>query len=469
MSGEQDLQNLQMSQIPGTLFTTDLSQRTRFFFSQPGTFIFPGRIYTREGTINTIIMALSKEQLEELYNKYVQNKCTQQELDALINELGFIGENVQDDTITQLFNATWDGLEVFPDKYQLPELPLPQAIACETPVVNMYPVKRRWGQVAAAASILLVLGVAAYWVVRTRETKPATTTASTIKDISPGGNKAILTLADNSTIVLDSAANGKLAQQGQATITKSGDGQLSYSSPSNEGKQRDAKMLLFNTLRTPRGGQYQLVLPDGSKVWLNAASAITYPTSFTGKERKISIDGEAYLEVVHNAKMPFIVELPSGNPPPAAGARGGLKPQRSQIEVLGTHFNVHAYSDEALEKITLIEGRVKVSKQQSVILKPGEQAVLSAHSPLTINHTPDIEEVLAWKNGLFNFNNTDIESIMKQVERWYDVEVVYEGAKPEGHFRGKVPRNVMAGEMLKIIEASGIHFRIENKKIIIMK
>lgn len=406
-------------------------------------------------------MALSKEQLEELYNKYVQNKCTQQELDALINELGFEGENVQDDTITQLFNATWDGLDVFPDKYQLPELSLPQAIAYETPVVNMYPVKRRWRQVAAAASILLVLGVAAYWVVRTRETNPATITASTIKDISPGGNKAILILADNSTIVLDSAANGKLAQQGQATITKSNDGQLSYTLPTSREGRGEAQKPLFNTLRTPRGGQYQLVLPDGSKVWLNAASAITYPTSFTGKERRISIDGEAYLEVVHNAKMPFIVELSTGNP--------GLKPERSQVEVLGTHFNVHAYSDEAAEKITLIEGKVKVSRQQSAILKPGEQAVLAANSPITINHTPNIEEVLAWKNGLFNFNNADIESIMKQVERWYDVDVVYEGAKPEGHFRGKVPRNVMASEMLKIIEASGIHFRIENKKIIIMK
>ncbi|AEW00435.1 hypothetical protein A4D02_24210 [Niastella koreensis] len=429
-------------------------------------------------------MAISKEQLEELYHKYVQNQCTQQELDALINELGFEGEDVQEETIMQLFNATWDGLDVFPGKYQLPALTLPQEITYETPVVSMYAAKRRWMRMAAAASVLLVMGVAAYWLIRTRETKPGTTTIATTKDISPGGNKAILILADNSTIVLDSAANGKLAQQGIATVTKSNGGQLSYSLPANREGSGEAKEVTYNTLRTPRGGIYQLVLPDGSKVWLNAASSITYPTSFPGKERKITIDGEAYLEVVHNAAKPFKVES-SG----------------SEVEVLGTHFNVHAYTDEAAEKITLIEGRVKVGRRpsfakasageadgkgESVVLKPGEQAIAivsplttdpadSRHSdkvgnsPLTIEHAPNIDEVLAWKNGLFNFANADIESVMKQVERWYDVEVVYEGARPEGHFRGKIPRNVMASEMLKIIEASGVHFRIENKKIIIMK
>ena len=394
-------------------------------------------------------MALSKEQLEELYNKYVQNRCTQQELDALINELGFEGENVQEETITQLFNGTWDGLDVFPDKYKLPALSLPQAINYETPVVDMYAVKRRWRRFAAAASVLLVLGVAAYWLIRTRETTLKTTTTASIKDISPGGNKAILILADKSTIVLDSVANGKLAQQGLATITKSNDGQLSYSLPANRGGKRE---VLYNTLRTPRGGQYQLVLPDGSKVWLNAASSITYPTAFPGKERKITIDGEAYFEVVHNKAKPFKVQ-----------ANG------TEVEVLGTHFNVHAYSDEPAEKITLVEGKVKVSNKESAILKPGEQAQVRSNSPIQVVNDVDMEEVLAWKNGLFRFNNADIESIMKQVERWYDVTVEYEGAKPEGHFKGKIPRNVMASEMLKIIEASGVHFRIENKKVIIMK
>ena len=399
-------------------------------------------------------MALSKEQLEELYHKYVQNQCTQQELDALINELGFEGEQVQEETVMQLFNATWDGLDVFPDKYELPALKLPQEITYETPVVSLYAVKRRWMRVAAAAAVVLVLGVAAYWLIRTRETKPGTTTIAATKDISPGGNKAILILADNSTIVLDSAANGQLAQQGTTVVTKSNDGQLAYSLPG----RGEASKPVFNTLRTPRGGQYQLVLPDGSKVWLNAASAITYPTSFPGKERKITIDGEAYLEVAHNAAKPFKVE-----------ANG------TEVEVLGTHFNVHAYTDEPAEKITLIQGSVKVGNRQSaignqsVILKPGEQVLVSQSSQLSQPIPVQTDEVLAWKNGLFNFTNADIESIMKQIERWYDVEVVYEGPKPEGHFKGKIPRNVMASEMLKIIEASGIHFRMENKKIIIMK
>ncbi|HEY8897234.1 MAG TPA: FecR domain-containing protein [Niastella sp.] len=398
-------------------------------------------------------MALSREQLEELYNKYIQNTCTHQECEALINELGASPEDgMNEEVISRLFNATWEGLDVFPDKYQLPELSLPQETAYGTPVIEMYSVKKRWMRMAAAASILLILAAAAYWLVRTRETNLPVTPVATIKDISPGGNKAVLTLADNSTIILDSAANGQLAQQGNANIIKQGDGQLIYKPLSAEHSP-----IAFNTLRTPRGGQYQLVLPDGSKVWLNAASAITYPTAFEGNERTITIDGEAYLEVAHDALKPFKVQ--------ANGA---------EVKVLGTHFNVHAYKDEPI-KTTLIEGRVKVvdhesvnGKENPVFLKPGEQAVMKGQA-LTIDHSPDIEEVLAWKNGLFRFNNADIETVMKQVERWYDVDVVYEGPKPDGHFRGKVPRNVMASEMLKIIEASGVKCKIENKKIIIMK
>jgi ferric-dicitrate binding protein FerR (iron transport regulator) len=407
-------------------------------------------------------MALSKEQLEGLYNKYIQNQCTQQELETLINELGS-AENMNEEEVTQLFNTTWEGLEVFPDKYVLPELSLPQhtqGTNYETPVIEMYTVKRRWIRIGAAASILLILGAAAFWLVRTRETKLATTPSATIKDISPGGNKAVLTLADNSTIVLDNAANGKLAQQGNAEIEKLNNGQLIYSQGNRNGDKSltiDHSPLTYNTLRTPRGGQYQLILSDGSKVWLNAASAITYPTVFTGKERKITIDGEAYLEVAHDAKKPFKVQ-----------ANG------TEVEVLGTQFNVHAYSDESLIKTTLVQGKVKVSghrsmKKEQVILQPGEQAQIKTGSSIQVEKQVDMEEVLAWKNGLFRFNNADIGSVMKQVERWYDVEVVYEGEKPEGHFRGKVPRNVMASEMLKIIEASGVQCRIENKKIIIMK
>jgi ferric-dicitrate binding protein FerR (iron transport regulator) len=404
-------------------------------------------------------MALSREQLEELYNKYIQNNCTHQECEALINELGASPEDgMNEEVISQLFNATWEGLDVFPDKYQLPELSLPQETAYGTPVIQMYAVKKRWMRMAAAASILLILGAAAYWLVRTRETNPQVTPVATIKDVSPGGNKAVLTLADNSTIILDSAANGQLAQQGNANIIKQSDGQLIY-----EPLSVNHSPVAFNTLRTPRGGQYQLVLPDGSKVWLNAASAITYPTAFEGKERKITIDGEAYLEVAHDALKPFKVQA-----------------KNTEVVVLGTHFNVHAYSDEPVIKTTLIQGKVKVrsvigngqsakDNEIAVVLKPGEQAVLAGHSSLTIDHSPDIEEVLAWKNGLFRFNNADIETVMKQVERWYDVDVVYEGPKPDGHFRGKVPRNVMASEMLKIIQASGVKCKIENKKIIIMK
>ena len=332
-----------------------------------------------------------------------------------------------------------------------------------------------WRRIAVAAAILVLLGAGTYlWLMRTPENMTAKTgtTTNEQQDVLPGGNKAVLILADGSTIILDSAKNGQLVQQGKTTIIKSGDGKLVYDA---KALTIDHSPLTYNTLATPRGGQYQLVLPDGSKVWLNAASSIRYPTVFTGPERKVEIKGEAYFEVAHDKTKPFTVHFS------AAGREGA-------VQVLGTHFNVNAYSDEDAMKTTLLEGSVKVVKQSAignrqsakdkelaVVLKPGEQAVMAGNSRLTIddsrftiNHSPNLDQVMSWKNGQFYFSNSDIETIMRQIARWYDVDVEYK-IRPEDRYTVSLSRNVPVSKLLKYLELSGgVKFKIEGKKIVVM-
>jgi ferric-dicitrate binding protein FerR (iron transport regulator) len=292
-----------------------------------------------------------------------------------------------------------------------------------------------------------------------------------VNDVLPGGNKATLQLANGQKIILDSATNGSLAIQGNAKIVKLADGQIAYDV---EGKV--TAEVMYNTLRTPPGGQFKLKLPDGTDVWLNAASSITYPTAFVGKERTVTITGEAYFEVKSltlptgrdgggQRKIPFIVDILSAS----GGGPGG------RVEVLGTHFNINAYADEAAIKTTLLEGKVKVvnressiGNRQSTILKPGEQAVLKPYSPLTIDHSPDIDQVMAWKNGLFNFNKVSLQDVMKQIARWYGVDIVYQGVIKPKQFGGEIQRDLNLSEVLEGLKETGIHFRIEGKKLIVL-
>ena len=333
--------------------------------------------------------------------------------------------------------------------------PAPEGYEAETPVRRMV----FWRRFAAVAAIMLLIG-AGVWFVLISTSKTDLATTATMKDISPGSNKAVLTLADNSTIILDSAANGTLAKQGGSIVNKTKDGELKYEVGSRKSE------IAYNTLSTPRGGQYQLVLPDGSKVWLNAASSIRYPTAFTGTERKVEITGEAYFEVapvllpakgghaLSGQKMPFLVQ------------QGDMT-----VQVLGTHFNVNGYDDEAALMTTLLEGAVRVTKGSSVtVLKPGEQAVAGkAGNNISVVTNPDIAEVMAWKNGQFVFNDATIESIMHQVARWYDVEVVYD-AKISKHFIANIPRSVPLSQLLKLLELTDqVHFKIQGRKITILQ
>lgn len=301
-----------------------------------------------------------------------------------------------------------------------------------------------------AAAVILIAGAGTYvWLTNTNRPKPAVVNVpAPVNDIAPGGQKAVLTLADGSTILLDSAANGRLAtQQGSQVMKK--DGQLIYTSPGGE-----QGVLTYNTLRTPRGGMYQLSLPDGTKVWLNAASSISYPVAFSGKERVVSMTGEAYFEVAPHAQMPFRVKVNETN----------------SVEVLGTHFNVKAYTEEELISTTLLEGAVRIaSNGKKVTLKPGQQAQASVQQ-LSVKALGrnGISEAMAWKEGRFNFQDVNLQEIMRQLSRWYDIEVVYEKGIPDLEFIGGMERSLPLSEVLKGLRMSGVNFRLENGKRLIV-
>jgi len=265
-------------------------------------------------------------------------------------------------------------------------------------------------------------------------------------DAAPGSNRAVLQLADGSSILLDTAADGMLAHESAVDILKTDSGQLTYR---RQGQTTGA--LSYNSITTPRGGQFRVTLPDGSKVWLNAASSLRFPTAFQGEDRTVELTGEGYFEVAQNASMPFLV-----------------KTANVAIRVLGTNFDVNAYSNEPFVRTTLLEGKVKVSTAGSnCVLQPGQQAECNEAGSLRVVNDADTGETMAWKNGLFHFEEASIETVMRQVERWYDLDVVYQGPRPKEHYRGEIPRDVRASEMLKVLMAGGAHFRIEGKKIIV--
>jgi transmembrane sensor len=311
-----------------------------------------------------------------------------------------------------------------------------------------------WMRIAAVLFLLAGIAAGVLWFTRNDNKKTLPVIVQTKPaDVQPGGFKAKLTLADGSTIILDSVAVGKLTSQGNATIINKG-GALHYSSSTGAGRGE----AVFNTLSTNKGEIYSLTLSDGSRVWLNSASSIRYPVAFSGDERKVEITGEAYFEVAHDAQKPFKVMA------------NGIETQ-----VLGTKFNINAYSDEKVIKTTLLVGKVKVStdvKGETVVLKPGEQAVLEPHSPLTTHHSPDLDEVMAWKNGLFIFNEAPLDVVMRQISRWYDVEVSYgfDNRQKPINVTGQISRFSNARKVLDMLAATGwLQFKIEGKKIVVNK
>ncbi len=320
-----------------------------------------------------------------------------------------------------------------------------------------------WPRFISAAAIIIIISVGTLFYldyIKKPDTKHAVSEEK--NDISPGGNIATLTLADGRKISLTDAENGQLAEQSGIKISKTADGQLVYEVRHLEGSTSEKSLpavgMTYNTIETPPGGQYQVILPDGSKVWLNSASSLRYPVKFTGNERRVEISGEAYFEVAHNSKMPFRVIN-----------------SNQIVEVLGTHFNIMAYADESSTNTTLLEGSVRIIKEnKSKVISPGQQTRVK--NGVIDVASVDVTQVTAWKEGYFMFKNEDIQSIMRQISRWYNLEVKYEGHIPEKVFGGKISRTRNVSEVLEILESTGsIHFKIipgdargKERRIIVM-
>ncbi|MFD0751860.1 FecR family protein [Mucilaginibacter calamicampi] len=327
---------------------------------------------------------------------------------------------------------------------------LQQKIAGSPVIVPMRKKTFRISVWSAAAAVLIIAGAALLFYA---EKQPEQNNVLALKkEIKPGGNKAILTLANGQKISLSDSDNGQIAMQSSIKITKTAEGEIVYETPVGLIENSEAKPE-YNTIEAPVGGQWQVILPDRSKVWLNAKSSLTYPTFFTGNERKVQLKGEAYFEIAHNENMPFKV----------AG-------KTQTVEVLGTHFDIMAYEDEQIARTTLLEGSVKIADSgKSRVLVPGEQALVG-HGAIRVTNNIDLEDVMAWKNGYFKFNES-LESIMRKIARWYDVQVVYAGnVDPSIKFGGKISRYKNLSSALKIMELTGnVHFIVEGRRVTVMQ
>lgn len=411
-------------------------------------------------------MQAGTTKLEELYLKWFNKTATSQEKAELIQ---LLEAGATKEELAPLIDKIWDHLRddddfSMPERQQLADRILEQWPA--EPVVTGGARVRsfRWGW-AAAAVILVLVGSVFVWKLskekRPEQPKVYAATVKNIDPIPPGHDGAILTLANGQRIVLDSAANGVIGQQQGAQISLQNN-QVIYK-PNVDPTAGPAKEMAYNTMTTPKGRQFQLVLPDGSKVWLNAASSITYPIAFNDKERRVKITGEIYVEVAHNKTWPFIVET-----------------KNQQIQALGTAFNVNAYENEEIERTTLIEGSVKVNptlipqaakgNPLSAILLPGQQANIDNSKQLLSIANNQSEAALAWKNGYFNLENMPFDKVMKQLERWYNIEVLYENGVPDLRFVGGLSRNMTLDALIRALRVSEVHFKMEaGRRLIVYK
>lgn len=389
------------------------------------------------------------ERLRYLFARYFSGDSTpdeNNELSELVNKA-----SVQD--LSQLLTSAWENSKTANEIISKDE---EEAILqriltgpVEPALVVDLPTQRRKGwlkYVVAAAVLLLFLGATFYLSLRNPDKPESIVVEKQVNDLAPGQNGAILTLSNGQKIVLDSARNGLLATQGSSNVLHE-NGEIRY-----QPNDKISEAGLLNTVTTPKGRQFQLVMSDGSRVWLNAASSITYPAAFDADGRNVSITGEVYFEIAHDENKPFRVRIQG----------------KEEVEVLGTHFNINAYADEPSVNTTLLEGsiRIKSSDGQSRTLKPGQQAQLNQN--LEIVDGVNIDEVMAWKNGYFSFDGATTEAIMRQVKRWYDAEVVYEGNVKDERYAGSVPRSENASKLLEVLELTKtVKFTIEGRKIIV--
>jgi transmembrane sensor len=406
--------------------------------------------------------------LAYLFNRWFDGLATDAEKEELMN---LVSAQRDDDHIAELMQDAWEAFA--PGNTPLTadgKSDILRQILREgkdTHAEYFIPPKRRWRPYAVAAAVTGLLAMSYFLFFNKEErTKDKTIVAqTTVRDVQPGRDGAVLTLADGKQLVLDSLGNGIVANQTGAAVMLQ-NGRLVYDAATNTSTAIDH--VQTNTMTTPKGRQFTLVLADGSKVWLNAASSITFPTAFMEKERKVSITGEAYFEVAHDAAHPFKVSV------------NGV-----EVNVLGTHFNVNAYEDEGAVKTTLLEGSVEVKSevgsrksentrnhhtsdlrpQTSVFLKPGEQAQINGSGAVQVISNANLDEAVGWKSGYFYFEKANVQTVMRQLARWYDIEVVYEGRQTEELFVGKLERNLTLSQVFKILKSIGVKYRVEGKKL----
>lgn len=320
-----------------------------------------------------------------------------------------------------------------------------------TKYIRLY--QQSWFRIAAALLIFITAGLLVLRYKNTIATNSQKTgNGQKLSMIIPGGKKAVLTMANGKTIVLTGAPDGVLAKVGAVDVLKTRNGEIVYDTK-NEAATK-SNPVEYNTLITPKGGEYQVVLPDGTKVWLNAASSITYPVEFTGNDRQVKLNGEAYFEVAKNKAKPFYVNI-----------------NNVKVRILGTHFNISAYSDDNIITTTLLEGSVNITKNNSSsLLKPGQQAVIGSGSDKINVSEANIEDAIAWKNGYFIFSDENVTQIMKKVSRWYDVDVEYHGNLNDQRFGGTYYQSKSITELLQHLAAiSKVHFTIQGRRVIVME
>jgi transmembrane sensor len=391
---------------------------------------------------------MNRERIQYLLQQYAQNHATSVEVEELFE---WLKTNEGDEALQQAILDARKSNETETNRSQQDWDNLWQAVQSAT--INTPEKKvRRMGWIQIAASLLLlVLAGSAWFIFSKKKTSGLQIVVhdNNKKDIAPGGNRAVLTLADGNRIVLDDVQNGLLAVQGNTKILKQKTGELFYTTGSTT--EQKAGEVLYNRVTTPRGGQYHVILPDGSKVWLNAGSSLYFPANFIGSNRIVQLTGEAFFEVAtlrlrSGQKMPFRVMVDKG----------------TAVEVLGTQFNINAYEDEPGKKVTLLEGSVKV---KSVILKPGQQVAISHTSQISQPIPVQTEQAVAWKNGFFRFKDTGIRELMRQVERWYDVDIAYKTDRSDQIYTGIVSRSQNISALLQTLELTGtVHFEIEEKR-----
>lgn len=393
-------------------------------------------------------------QIIDLWKRFFRGDLNSGEKEVLAQ---WIEESAEEADLDNLLEMTWQAFDYsdrVPEESAREMLSNIQAgIKNVKQVSTVVLMKRRLPGFLVAASLIFILGVALYLLLFHKPVKSDQVAGQVTKakDVqAPATNKAMITLADGSTIALDSLKTGVLVLPGNIKLIKLADGKIVY----DLGDGTVSGSMQYNTIVNPKGSKVlEIALSDGSHVWLNTGSSITYPVVFLGNERRVNINGEAYFEVSHDTKKPFFV------------SKGNMG-----VRVLGTHFNIHAYDDESNMAVTLLEGSVEVSNEKSkLIIKPGQQAIVTQGSGMIDNRTVSLDQVMAWKYGLFSFNHDDLKSVMNELERWYDVDVEYDKAIPEMEFGGELQRNLNLSQVLKALEKSNVHFRIVGRKIIVLR